>query len=74
MTLVELAAKVRFMDKPNELLTVKEVAKRLRCGRTLVWRLMRDGKLAYFEISPRVRRVSCIEVQRLLAAGWSGEK
>lgn len=53
---------------PVTLLTVEEAAKRLRCGRTLVYDLLRDGRLPAVRVGRR-RLVKVTDVDKFVAGG-----
>ncbi|BBX87865.1 hypothetical protein MAUB_57380 [Mycolicibacterium aubagnense] len=50
------------------LLTVPETAKMLRCGQTLVYAMLKDGRLASVKIGRR-RLVKAADVERFIARG-----
>lgn len=62
------AAQGKPADQPQipELLTVKETAKILRCGKTLVYAMLQDGRLPVVKVGRR-RLVRADDVQRLLS-------
>lgn len=51
------------------LLTIEEVAERLRISRSLAYRIVREGTIPSVQISRRVIRVSSIVLDRLGADG-----
>ncbi|ULP45932.1 helix-turn-helix domain-containing protein [Mycolicibacter virginiensis] len=53
------------------MLTVDEAASAMRVSRSLVYGLLRDGKLAGVKVGRR-RLISLTEVQRFLASGGDG--
>jgi excisionase family DNA binding protein len=52
-------------DKIRALLNVKEAAKYLGVGRTLVYKLMDTGRLAYIKLG-RVRRIRFSDLEQLV--------
>ncbi|GAA4405475.1 helix-turn-helix domain-containing protein [Tsukamurella soli] len=53
---------------PPTLLTVAETAKMLRCGQTLVYAMLKDGRLASVKIGRR-RLVRAADVERFINGG-----
>lgn len=55
-------------DPAPTLLTVPETAELLRCGQTMVYQLLKDGRLASVKIGRR-RLVKATDVYRFIEAG-----
>jgi excisionase family DNA binding protein len=54
------------VHRPDEALTITEVARRLSCSKRSVWRMIETGELRAVKISARVTRVRESEFERLL--------
>ncbi|ART70699.1 DNA-binding protein [Mycobacterium dioxanotrophicus] len=50
------------------LLTVAETAEKLRCGQTLIYAMLKDGRLASVKVGRR-RLVKAADVDRFIAKG-----
>lgn len=61
------------MERSHELLTVKEVALRLRCGRSSVYELMATAKLPFVEF-PFGRRVETEALNEFIAGHRIGAR
>ena len=57
-----------------ELLTIDEVARRLRVHRTTVWKLVKSNRLPAVQLTPRITRIPRSAVESILSERTAGEQ